>query len=133
MSKKPRGIFRHFIWKIRNRKFVEVWDRFRKIAIINSQDPGVYLEKVVTRWMEAQDAQGLPAFTPVYENQLMRELCRRGLGVSKVTLRKWRNNGDLEQKDGDKPRPFWFTDGNTVVYDLESVIEVAREKKRARV
>ena len=122
--KKPK-VVKTFIWLMRDKSFIPGWNEFKVRACVAGQSPGEYLMELVRSCL-----RGLPKleFTPVRESELIEDLKRRGDDVSRVTLRKWKKTGVLADHEG----PFWFTDGNVVIYNLEKMREVAERRRSLR-
>ena len=104
-----------FIWSMFGADFIAQFERFNKLALVEGVHVTNLLSDLVKNHVETKDIPG----TLVDEKQLLDELDKRQLSVSRVTLRNYRINEKLV-KDG---KPIFFTDGRNICYHLEDCLD----------
>jgi hypothetical protein len=110
-----------FIWGMVGADFIEKFERFNKLALVKGKHVTNLLSELVLDHVENQDIEG----TLVDEKQLLDELQKADLSVSRVTLRNYRINDKLVRNG----KPIYFTDGRNICYHLEHCLEFFRNKK----
>lgn len=109
-----------FIWSMLDSDFIEKFERFNKLALVK----GVHVTKLLSNLvLDHVDTEDIPG-TLVDEKQLLDELQKANLSISRVTLRKIRAKMMVDGK------PVYFTDGRNVCYHLEGCLEFFRNRKR---
>jgi hypothetical protein len=108
-----------FIWSMYGDDFIKVFDRFMKLSLVDGKHVTVMLSSLIEDHVKRTDIQG----TLVDEKQLLDELQKNSLSISRVTLRNYR---ERMVKDG---KPIWFTDGRNICYHLEDCLEFFRQLK----
>lgn len=111
-----------FIWYMMDSEFIEKFERFNKLALVQGVHVTKLLSNLVLGHVEVEDIPG----TLVDENQLLNELQKEDISVSRVTLRNYRTRNKL-MKNG---KPIYFTDGRNICYHLEDCLEFFRNKKK---
>ena len=110
-----------FIWSMFGADFIEKFERFNKLALVKGVHVTRLLSSLVEDHINSEDIQG----TLVDEKQLLDELQKANLSISRVTLRNYRINERLVL-DGS---PIYFTDGRNICYHLEKCLEFFRQRK----
>lgn len=108
-----------FIWSMFGNDLIEIFERFGKLSLVEGKHITTTLSSLIKDHVEKNDIPG----TLVDEKELLDELERHGLSVSRVTLRNYRSR---LLKDG---KPIWFTDGRNICYHLEDCVHFFRELK----
>lgn len=111
-----------FIWSMFGNDFIQKFERFGKLALVDGKHITTLLSSLIEEHIQNKDISG----TLVDEKELLENLDRLDLSVSRVTLRNYRLRGRL-QKDG---KPIWFTDGRNICYHLENCLEFFTLKGR---
>lgn len=127
MADKSR-VLRVFNWKIGKRQTVAELEKFQKNAIFGGQNPADLLAKVITEYNVANDS----GRNLVTESQLVAELTKKKLGLTRQWLKSMRDEEVLvrQLEDGSSER-VWYTDGHSIVYDLDATLKIIRERKKA--
>ena len=112
-----------FIWSMMDSNFIEKFERFNKLALVKGVHVTKLLSNLVLDHVETEDIPG----TLVDEKQLLDELQKANLSISRVTLRKMRDRMMVNGK------PIYFTDGRNICYHLEDCLEFFRNRKRSSV
>lgn len=108
-----------FIWSMFGSDFIEKFERFNKLALVKGVHVTRLLSNLVENHIEEEDVPG----TLVDEKQLLDELQKANLSISRVTLRNYR---DQMNQDG---RHIFFTDGRNICYHLEGCLDFFRNRK----
>lgn len=111
-----------FIWSMFGSEFIQKFERFNKLALVDGVHVTELLSSLIEEHIQEKDIPG----TLVDEKELLENLQKSDLSVSRVTLRNYRINDKLI-KDG---KPIWFTDGRNVCYHLEDCLEFFYLKRR---
>jgi hypothetical protein len=110
-----------FIWSMYGADFIEKFERFNKLAMVRGKHVTNLLSDLILEHIETKDISG----TLVNENQLLDELQKANLAVSRITLRNHRVKNKLVLNG----KPIYYTDGRNICYHLEHCLEFFRIKK----
>ena len=113
-----------FIWSMFGADFIETFERFNKLALVRGVHVSNLLTDLVQHYVALRDIKG----TLVSEIELLKELQKRDISVSRVTLRNYRLSRKLVWNN----HPVFFTDGRNVCYHLEHCIEFFEDRKGRR-
>ena len=111
-----------FIWSMFGSDFIQKFERFNKLALVDGVHVTKLLSSLIEEHIQDKDIPG----TLVDEKELLENLQKQNLSVSRVTLRNYRINDKLV-KNG---KPIWFTDGRNICYHLEDCQEFFYLKRR---
>lgn len=110
-----------FIWSMFGTDFIEKFERFNKLALVKGVHVTSLLSNLVEDHIKTQDVPG----TLVDEKQLLDELQKANLSISRVTLRNYRVHEKLVMNGN----PIYFTDGRNICYHLENCLEFFKNRK----
>ncbi len=124
-------MLRTFILKLFRKEDVKQFEMFQMLAIFNGLKPSDAVNLVVAKYnhrrLDERKRQELQPLQLVGEVELIEILKKKGISVTKVTMKKWRDNGILV---GPNNQQIWGTDGYSIVYDLKPTLEFVKRRKQ---
>ena len=102
-------------WVITDEQVGKEFEEFQKVSIFLGISPFLNLGKQLSKYVKHYKPESITLQT---EAQFMEELEKRNLKVTRVTLNKWRQSDIL------KLNFHWYTDGHSIIYNMEESIEV---------
>lgn len=117
--KKNNNVERIFIWRFNTKKQAATFQNF----VLRSVVSGESVQDNLLRMVEKFNETNTPDFTPVTEADMLQALHKKKFKTTRQSLKNMRDRGDL---DG-----LWFTDGKSIVYNKESVLDLIKKRKAA--
>lgn len=119
-----------FILKLSNKNSVTDFEKFKNWAIFTGLKPGQLFEQIMSKYIfhqrkEKRNVSGIEEPILMGEVEFVDRLRKLGYATTKVTLKKWRDTGVLIDESG---KPFWGTDGYSIVYDLKPMLKFIRNR-----
>lgn len=124
-NKKVAKVVRVYNWKMTDQEVADAFARFQKIAAYRGNRPDHELSNLIEKF----NNEAAPSFTLVSEAELVRQLNFRKLGLSRQQLKYLRDHHQLKDSEGKR---IWYTDGYSIVYNLEAVIEYEHARRQPK-
>lgn len=125
-------ILRTFILKLTNKQSVKEFENFQKLAIFRGLKPVDAVNLAISKYnfhhAEKRKAENMPPLELVGEVELLEILKKKGISVTKVTLKKWRDKNILIDEDENQ---LWGSDGYSIVYDLRPTLAFIKRRKQS--